>query len=286
MKSPSENSLKPLRGKVKWERVSAKQPCEVCSKGDWCTFSEIWICCMRVKSDRMARNGGWLHEPAIAEQYKEYFTRKLLDRKLQGLQKPKIDFFRMWRTWYEATRPAQLRVLGEGLKLDPMALHLVGAAWAPPHAAWAFPMHDGAGNVCGIRLRNDVRKWAVLGSKQGVFLHHDTATLPYLLVEGPTDSCAALEMGYGVIGRPSCAGCHEIILETLVRCKIRRVIVVADNDTPGRRGAEALQAVLKIPSIILNLPCKDLREFVGLGGTRQVIESMSRDFIWTQPTTK
>ena len=46
-----------------WVRVSKKHPCPVCEKGDWCgvTADGVFACCMRVKTDRPVKNGGWLH---------------------------------------------------------------------------------------------------------------------------------------------------------------------------------------------------------------------------------
>lgn len=285
MKSPSENSLSQ---KVTWERVSKKLPCSVCGKGDWCTRASNGASgCMRVKSDNPMRNGGFLHQGTVA-------LSQIIKPKDEP-KKPKIDFFRMWRSWSEATKAKQVHELGEKLGLDPMALSLIGAAWAPPHGAWAFPMHDGEGNVCGIRLRSDSRKWAVLGSRAGLFLApKDHMASPILCAEGPTDSAAALELGYGVIGRPSCLGCHDQVNQTIARLKIRRVILCVDNDPidqktgerPGMRGAKLLQETLKVPSVIFIPSTKDLREWIACGGTRLVIDSMIKDLLFTQPQQK
>ena len=45
-----------------WIRVSPKEPCRICKRVDWCCRGEIFDNCMRVESDRPAKNGGWLHK--------------------------------------------------------------------------------------------------------------------------------------------------------------------------------------------------------------------------------
>ena len=75
-------------------------------------------------------------------------------------------------------------------------------------AMLAFPMHDGHGDVCGIRTRlADGSKRAVTGSRAGVFLTTVPMDVPAVVCEGPTDAAAALALGFEPIGRPSCAGC-------------------------------------------------------------------------------
>jgi len=48
---------------MKFRRVSRKRPCSVCEKPDFCGYSQdgtISIC-MRVRSDKASKNGGWVH---------------------------------------------------------------------------------------------------------------------------------------------------------------------------------------------------------------------------------
>ena len=48
-----------------WRRVTRRDPCSICGRGDWCTRTEdgAIACCMRVEdgSFKVARNGGYLH---------------------------------------------------------------------------------------------------------------------------------------------------------------------------------------------------------------------------------
>jgi hypothetical protein len=42
-----------------WVRVSPKEPCPICGKGDWCglTQDRTTACCMRTESDRATKSG-------------------------------------------------------------------------------------------------------------------------------------------------------------------------------------------------------------------------------------
>jgi hypothetical protein len=67
------------------------------------------------------------------------------------------------------------------------------------------------------------------------------------------------------------------------RQRIARVIIVADNDTPGQRGAVRLQESLRVPSLVWTPPCKDIRELVRLGGDARMIYGAVEDMVWTMP---
>lgn len=154
-----------------------------------------------------------------------------------------------------------------------------------PDGAWAWPMHDGEGRVCGIRLREPVdsgaAKWALKGSRAGVFLPagvRRTTLDRVFVVEGPTDA-AALEWIYrgepvAVIGRASCTGQHQLVVQAvrLLAAREPEVVVIADADGPGVAGANALadDLVAEFARVKVAVPqrflgdegCKDIREFV------------------------
>ena len=153
-------------------------------------------------------------------------------------------------------------------------------------------MKNGAGNIVGIRLRKaDGFKWAVTGSRQGIFIPNSDPQKIAYLPEGPTDTAAMLTMGLFAIGRPSCNSGNEYIKEALKRLHISRVVVVADNDEikagnrrPGLEGAIKLKRFLGLPSVIWMppSPIKDVREFLGKGGTKQMIESEIKNKVWSR----
>jgi hypothetical protein len=157
-------------------------------------------------------------------------------------------------------------------------------AWAEPYQAWAWPMRNGAGDIAGIRLRNDEgRKWAVRGSKQGLFCSSYPAAEKGFITEGPTDCAAAISLGFYAVGRPSCLGGTEHLQSMFKRKGVRRAVILADNDLPGIQGADRLAGEIGLPTALLLLPAKDVRDFVRLGGTRQMVEAILRETIWRHP---
>jgi hypothetical protein len=236
---------------------------------------------MRLTSDRPLKNGGWLHTAA---------------NPVAGIpvtRKPKkpvtIDAGALWRGWKDKTTPKRVNELGDALGVEGGALWMIGACWIPERQAWGFPMYDAKGKIVGIRIRTlEGDKYAWTGSRNALF--RSTMPVdnkqPLWLVEGPTSLSAALTLGLGAIGRPNCSACDEMAVEYVRLNRIRRVVICADVDEneAGLRGAEKLQKVLTVPSVIVFPPVgKDLRDFLKAGGTRDELESMLRNFIWSVP---
>lgn len=186
----------------------------------------------------------------------------------------------MWRRWQERTDPYHLDGFAMSLGVDTDALKALGCAWT--NGAWAFPMRDERGLVTGIRLRDERgRKWAVKGSRSGLFIPEGKAAGECLyVVEGPTDTAAGLTLGLSVVGRASCAGGEEMLAGYVRRSGARRVLIVADADEAGLRGSERLKHALRVPAVVWTPPCKDLREFVRVGGSAAVIQSAVKDIMW------
>lgn len=266
----------------KWYRVNRKRPCAICNRIDWCGYTDDGAaCCMRVESDHPTRNGGWLHKTDSAISYVPPVVRR------PAIEDNPLDATGMWFQWFTRTTNNCLDGLGQSLAVDTDALRSIGCAWAPPHNAWAFPMKDATGNVIGIRLRNERgEKWAVKGSRQGLFIptqYPFTSDGTLWLCEGPTDLAAALTLGLTAIARPACLGQENLLLSYVRASNARRLVIVTDNDEPGLRGATKLRGLLSILSCIWLPPCKDIREFLTLGGTRTMIEAAIKDTVWTKP---
>jgi hypothetical protein len=161
----------------------------------------------------------------------------------------------------------------------------LGIGWSGELRAWSFPMTDAAGTVLGIRLRGqDGSKFAVRGGKEGLFL---PAGLPpeggrRLVCEGPTDAAALVDMGFhSVVGRPSCIGGIKLVTELVRRRKTEEVVIVADGDVPGRRGADSLASVLLVFVTVVRViqppdGIKDARDWLRAGGNRLVVEAVIR----------
>jgi hypothetical protein len=150
----------------KWLRVSRQVPCKVCHDTHWCVYTDngMVAVCMRVESTRRARNGGWVH--SLTDEPLDVCRPPLprpCDRKLLNCGAYHAALRRKWDHWDVDGLSLEL---GVGME----ALELLQPAFDPMNQAFAFPMRDGEGAVCGIRLRNfEGRKWAVRGSHEGLF---------------------------------------------------------------------------------------------------------------------
>jgi DNA primase len=103
------------------------------------------------------------------------------------------------------------------------------------------------------------------------------------VVEGATDTAAGLSLGYYAVGRPAASG-GVSELKHLFRLKgVRRAVIVSDNDEVGFNGAKMVQDHLSVPSCLITLPCKDLREFVMYSGDRRLLQHYIDSSIWKQP---
>ncbi len=190
-----------------------------------------------------------------------------------------------WREIVRSSRPAEVDRREKMLGLPPGSLRRIGAVWAVGIGALAAPMYGPDDEPIGVRFRaDDGRKWAMSGSRNGLFglgpsmEIQDTLYLP----EGMTDTAALAGVGLWAIGRPSCMGGREYV-RGLVRHLPRPtlIVVVSDADLPGRRGAATLADELtrdgRRVRVLTPAPgCKDVREWVASGATRETIESAAR----------
>lgn len=228
------------------------------------------------------KNGGWLHET--------YNSASAVREKLMRPMPPPrvvIDAPAIMKRYTAGTADVERKEYARKLGVDPYAVEVLGAAYALERNAWAWPMRDGAGDICGIRLRSDEAKWAVTGSKAGLFIPQisNSQGIDALICEGPTDCAAGLTLGYFTIGRPSCRGGADLVKETCRRLGISRVVIVADYDEakvkptgerwyPGKEGALALAADIKMPSMVIMPNAKDLRAWVRGGATPDDVECL------------
>jgi len=212
---------------------------------------------------------------------------------------PAVDWRAVWSR-YEADNCAEtLRGVSTLLGYAPDTLWRSGAVIR--RDGWVcWPMFDGQSRIIGIRTRQAVAsgaaKRAVRGSHAGLFVPRvpvDVCAFD-LLVEGPTDMAACLQLGVNAIGRPSNTGGVDHLCEYLSRRNVARpVVVVADRDVdktrpdgttfnPGMDGATALQSALfkrlglQAPVIFPPLGAKDMRAALLAGCTAHALQSVLR----------
>jgi hypothetical protein len=261
-----------------WRRVSRDRPCPVCGRPDWCLVSADGTAaiCPRVESPRRCGDAGWLHRLAHAPAGPR---RRVGPVRLTPGGPDLGPLAAECRAALDAARRHQLaRQLG----VSAAGLTALGVGWSAGHDAFSFPMSDCDGRTVGIRLRRpDGTKYAVRGGREGLFLPPapESTGERLLICEGPTDAAALLDLGYGhVAGRPSCTGGVRLLCELARRRRPGDVVIVADADDPGRRGADALAGALVCytPAVRVIVPpggAKDARNYLKGGGTRAALEA-------------
>lgn len=108
---------------------------------------------------------------------------------------------------------------------------------------YVIPMYNEKGFIGGIQYRYpDGFKRCETGSQLGIFLPHalvqnDISTL--FLTEGCSDLACLLDLGFMGIGRPNNNGSLDMVCEFLENMLVpsTKLIIIADNDGPGRDGA-------------------------------------------------
>jgi hypothetical protein len=272
----------------KWGRVNRKHPCCVCGKTDWCGVSPdgTLACCMRVKSNRPARNGGWLHRITVAL---PAHAPRVYAPPPKPVPPSLIDWAGMLDRFARDTRVAEVERLAVSLGVSPGSLSRLGIVWVTPRHAWGFPMRNAGGQVIGVRIRTKSGcKFAITGSHNGLFWPKDlTGTGPLLICEGPTDTAALLDLGYDAIGRPSCAGTVEAVVAVVLHLRRLDVVLVADADGAGVDGANRLAQMLTEagcrPKIIQPVQGKDARAWVQAGATRGAVNAVIANALYWRP---
>jgi hypothetical protein len=275
----------------KMERVTRSNPCPICGHGDWCLVATDGSAaiCPRIKEGAVKKCGdaGYLH---ILEDGHNGHDRHKHGAKWrhtltvalgQGCQAQ--DFEELSARCQSQLAGERLQALACTLSVSTGSLQRLRVGW--DGRAFTFPMSDDRGKVIGIRRRfPNGGKASVKGSKTGLFIPIDlTGSGPLLLCEGPTDAAAALDLGLDAIGRPNC---NSVVKMTAVAAKGRtEIVVVADNDSVGRTGAEKLAGTLALgcPCVKIVVPpdgVKDLRQWFNAGLTSAVL----RETVSAAPT--
>lgn len=274
-----------------FRRVARGRPCPVCGHDEWCRVSidGRTALCNRVESSRPegGRGGAWVHrldaDGTDARPHRPAFTPQATSHaaerpKLTTAEAESID--RQCRT---ALTSARLRTLAERLTVSAATLAAFGVGWHSERAAYTFPMRDATGRMVGIRTRTaDGRKRCVPRSRLGLFVPAAVLALldtpdaeptdTLLICEGESDAAAAVDLGTLAVGRPGCTACEEMASIFVRRLRPGRVVLTADADAPGQRGAATLARRLAAGGIgcdVMTLPdgVKDLRAWKRLPGS-------------------
>lgn len=256
-------------------RVSRQRPCPICGKHDWCSVSEdgAIAICPRTEQGAIRRCGdaGWLH---------------ILGRSVNGLEAPryrKVTLARSasWDRGFDELVASSIQQATDAHVASPAArwgvssesLRRLGIGW--DGRAWTSPMRDSRARIIGVRRRfPSGTKRALRGSRNGLFLPTGLPPDGFLLIaEGESDCAALLTLGLDAIGRPSCTAGTKYIHEF---ARGRDVVVLADRDEPGLRGATRLASAIACvcPTVRIVAPPEgheDVRTWVHAGATRDDI---------------
>jgi hypothetical protein len=190
-----------------------------------------------------AANGGYIHILRDRQRSQAPSTRTVHIRLSKDCQH---DLDAMAEQCRRAVKSDELHDLAYGLGLTVESLVRLRIGWSADHRAWTFPMVFDDGHVVGIRLRlRNGRKLSVTGGHEGLFVPDGlTFKRPLLVTEGPTDCAALLGLDFEAIGRPCCTGGVAHVVELVRSHWPLEVVVVADADEPGLRGARSLASSL------------------------------------------
>jgi hypothetical protein len=263
-----------------WHRVSPGRPCPICNKHDWCLIAQDGsaVICARIKDGaaRQCGDAGWLHRlrDDLGWPRSDFGLRARLRRPAV----PSEEMAAVADEYQAAVDRRDLAALARRLGVSAASLDRLAIGWDERSRAWSFPMGDGRGRITGIRLRTaEGRKFAVKGSREGLFVPSDLDAHDRLLVaEGPTDTAALLDLGLAAVGRPSCRGGRRPLTDLVRRLAPREVVIIADGDEVGQDGALALVQRLVIHARrvrIVTPPAgiKDARAWRRAGATGEVL---------------
>lgn len=156
------------------------------------------------------------------------------------------DFARLAHQLKQAVNPDRLAVFAGHLGVTPESLTRLGIGRDDQAGCWCFPERDAEGQIIGIATRDDEdKKRCLKGSQRGLTLAWPLGAYdgtsgddPVLILEGASDTAAAMDLGFTAIGRPSATGGLDYLKVIL---KGRHVAIIGENDTgAGHTGAEKI----------------------------------------------
>ena len=219
-------------------RVNQSHQCPVCQRPDWCLYSEDGSAaiCARISegSKKRAGDAGYLHILKADDRRPKAVYRKNRSKE-KRTKSP--DFKVLAKQFQGRISRRQIAMLGASLGVSAASLVRLGVGW--DKEAFCFPMRNERMRIIGIRRRlGNGRKLCVTGSQNGLFIPSGLSNdKPLMVCEGPTDTAAGLDLGFEAIGRPNCDSKIEM---TVKFASGRKVVIICDNDAPGRDGAKKL----------------------------------------------
>ena len=240
---------------AEWQKVSAKAPCRICGKPDWCRCKSDGRTASAsanpiTRSSGPAKNIGTrtAHRSTFSNLNPMAATGPTTTRKITIEMMTPIG-----RRWPSGSPVLAPWIIGNN---SPTSWASRSRRWTfsgsatglTPAAFWSLPEEDGTGHIVGIGRRySNGDKRAMKGGSRGLSVPAGWCDRPgpLLLPEGPSDALTLTAAGLCAIGRPSNTGGIEQAANLLATVpKDRAIIVVGENDQkadgqwPGRDGAK------------------------------------------------
>jgi phage/plasmid primase-like uncharacterized protein len=271
-----------------WAEVSNNHPCPVCGGKKWCAVADngAVVKCMR-EPDGCFKQGNDGSGEAYFHRMGEEVQRKLAVwvQKADTLKKPHKGQLELDSIFADSQRTSHLlSSLSKELGLSVNTLARLGTGWlsredlykhgtkCSAEGAFTFPMKDADGDIVGFRLRVNGFKYSLKGGWNGMFIPTTVRTGSTLtIVEGPTDTAAALCYGANAIGRPNNNAMTRELASLMAKYRPSKINIVIDNDPDHKTaaatllGARALQQMAVVythvyPTILKPRTCKDVRD--------------------------
>lgn len=194
-----------------------------------------------------------------------------------------LDLESVYRKARDSTQSCDLERLAEQLGVSSESLDSLDVVWCKHEQAWLFPEKGHKRRICGLLRRYpDGRKQLIAGGQRGLYIpkSFDEHADMIVIVEGGSDTAAAVSQGWNAIGCPA-AGQGIGHIQSLLKDARGKIFVVGDNDAkrdgtwPGRRGAERVAKALVYHvqgSVSISSPpmqFKDVREWLANKGGAQ-----------------
>ena len=260
-----------------WRNYTTKNPCPICGRptqghtSRWCSITldgELAVCHFEsAGAIRTTRDGGWLHAlrpQGVSKRSGGVSTYQTPYRPARATRTTNWPL--LVNLYQRNVDLPELNQMATGLGLEAASLVRLGVGCFGD--TWTFPMVNERQVPVGIRTRlSNGDKRSVFGSRNGLFIPHDFAPNggPLVICEGATDTAAMLSLGLCAVGRADC-GTGLRYLKPL--CAGRAVLIIGDNDVPGRFGAHQLADSLDNARVVFPPDhIKDAREWVRHGAT-------------------
>lgn len=215
----------------RWQRVSRKRLCPICKKPDWCTISPDGeaVCCMRAKSAKRAKNGGWIHR--LTDPVPRY---EPPPKEKEPASRTPEQWEEIVDSHYDMGKSLRKRLSEElGITVQSLQALAVGYGFdGKEYSSW--PSRSPDGNFCGVIKRYVTgKKRCIPGSSIQLFYRKmwSLGQGPIFLPEGGTDVASLISMGLCAVGRPTNIGGVQHLAKLLtVVDKNRAIVVLGEND--------------------------------------------------------